>query len=56
VVEPAYGAVMTSLAKFFLVILLFAGAAYGSLVALSILGEPESREVSIPVPPNRFER
>jgi hypothetical protein len=55
-VERGYGAAMTSLMKFFLAMLLIAGAAYGSLIALSILGEPESREVSVPVSPSRFEK
>jgi hypothetical protein len=47
-------AVVTSLARFILILGVAGGLIYGGLVALTLLVEPEQREITVQVPPGKI--
>lgn len=47
---------MTSLVRFILIVGVLAGLAYGGLVALVMLVEPQPREITVAVPPSKIGR
>lgn len=47
---------MPTLFRFLTVLAVLGGIGFGALVALATLVTPEQREMSVPVPPARFNR
>jgi hypothetical protein len=47
---------MPSLFRFLAAIAIIAGVIYGSMVALTVLVQPQSREISVTVPQDRFSK
>lgn len=47
---------MPSLFRFLAAIAIIAGIVYGGMVALAVLVQPQSREISVTIPPDRFSR
>jgi hypothetical protein len=47
---------MTSLLKLLITVAVLAGLIWGGMIALALFVEPEEREISVPVPPSRFEK
>jgi hypothetical protein len=45
---------MPSLFRFLAVVGIIIGVVYGGMVALSMLVQPQSREISVTIPPDRF--
>ena len=46
---------MPSLLRFLLVLGVLAGIGYGGLIALTVLVEPEQREMTVKIPPKRLD-
>ncbi len=45
---------MPTLFRFLATVGIIAGVVYGSMVALAVLIQPESREITVTIPPDRF--
>ena len=45
---------MPSLFRFLATVGIIAGVIYGSMVALAMLVQPEPREITVTIPPDRF--
>ena len=45
---------MPSLFRFLAVVGIIAGVIYGSMVALAVLVQPETREITVTIPQDRF--
>lgn len=45
---------MTGLVKFLLTIAVLGGLVYGGLIALALFVEPQQREMSVTIPPQRL--
>ncbi len=47
---------MPSLFRFLATIAIIAGVIYGGMVALTLLVQPQSREISVTIPQDRFSK
>lgn len=47
---------MPSLFRFLTAIVIIVGVIYGSMVALTIFVQPQTREITVTVPPDRFSK
>ncbi|MGD9924514.1 MAG: histidine kinase [Pseudorhodoplanes sp.] len=47
---------MPSLFRFLAVVAVIAGVIYGGMVALTLLVKPQSREISVTIPQDRFSK
>lgn len=47
---------MPSLLRFLLVLCVLAGLGYGALYALAYLYDPQPREITVSVPPDKFSK
>lgn len=45
---------MPSLFRFLAVVGIIVGVVYGGMLALAILVQPQSREITVTIPPDRF--
>lgn len=45
---------MPSLFRFLAAVGIIIGVVYGSMVALAVLVQPETREITVTIPPDRF--
>jgi hypothetical protein len=47
---------MPSLFRFLAAVAIIAGAIYGGMIALTVLVQPQSREISVTIPQDRFSK
>ena len=54
--DAARGATMPSLFRFLAVVGILGGLVYGGIIALAVLVHPQTREISVTIPQDRFYR
>ncbi len=45
---------MPTLFRFLVVVAIIAGVVYGGMLALALLVQPQTREITVTIPPDRF--